>query len=195
MNDLVRNFAIDVSGKMVRYEAARAALIECKTVDEVKDIADRALALKLYGQQARDKTLEVDAAEIRIRAERRLGEMLTQQKQTVGLNPGAKGIGPIAVVADDRNQKDRQATTPTLKSVGISKDMSARAQAIAAVPAAEFEAEVSEWRGRVEKEGERVTTKLVARGKAAQAARPSKAEPDELDALRAEVEDLREKNA
>lgn len=152
---------------LVKYEAACRALAECKAIDEVKSWADKAAAMQAYGRMAKDKTLEVDAAEIRIRAERRLGEMLTQQKADGGLNkgttvtgnkPGA-GQGSPAVVTNDRR--------PKLSDAGISKDLSSRAQKLAAVPDHEFEAEVGEWRERVSAEGARVSTRLEKAGERA----------------------------
>ena len=83
---------------LIKYEAACRALAECKSFDEVKSWSDKAAAMQAYGRMAKDKTLEVDAAEIRIRAERRLGELITAQKAGPGLaKPGRK-----SVVADDR---------------------------------------------------------------------------------------------
>ena len=143
---------------MVRYEAAICALAACKAVDEVKSWADKMAALQAYGRMAKDKTLEIDAAEIRIRAERRLGEMIAAQKETVGLNTGRAGLPPIAVDDNDRDSR------PTLADAGISKDLSSRAQKLAAVPEPEFEAEVKDWRDRVEAEGARVTSRLEAAG-------------------------------
>ncbi len=151
--------------ELAKYEAARGALAECKSVDEVKDWADRAAATQAYARMAKDKGLEVDAAEIRIRAERRLGEMLREQKAAGGM--AKAGRPKESVVADDRFPesafvaKDR---TPTLSDLGVSKDLSARAQRIAAVPEPEFEAEVKGWRGRVEEEGVRVSARLEAAG-------------------------------
>jgi hypothetical protein len=80
---------------LVRYEAACRALAEAKTVDEAKDIRDKAEAMRVYARQANNKGLEIDAAEIRISAERRLGELIKAQKETVGLNRGvAEKAGP-----------------------------------------------------------------------------------------------------
>lgn len=138
--------------QLVKYEAACRAIAECKAIDEVKSWADKAAAMQAYGRMAKDKSLEVDAAEIRIRAERRLGEMIAAQKADGGL---AKP-GPKSVVRDDR--------IPTLADAGISKDLSSRAQKLAAVPEAEFEAEVGQWRDRVNAEGKRVTARLEKAG-------------------------------
>ncbi len=112
--------------------------------------ADKAATPHAYGRMAKDKTLEVDSAEIRIRAERRLGEMLAAQKAEGGLSRGAAGAGvnqhtPAEV-------RSSVATAPKLADAGISKDLSSRAQKPAAVHEAEFEATVGEWRERVKAE-------------------------------------------
>lgn len=147
---------------LIKYEAACRALAACKAVDEVKNLLDKAEAMRLYGRMARDKTLEIDAAEIRMRAERRLGQMLADQKAAGGMNKGQLKQGPALV-----NNEDGKAS-PTLADVGISYDLSSRAQKMAAVPEAEFEAEVGEWRDRVQVEGERVSTRLQKAGERAQ---------------------------
>jgi phage N-6-adenine-methyltransferase len=78
---------------LVLYSAACQALAAAKNVDEVKDIRDKAEAMRAYAKQAKNKRMEVDAAEIRLRAERRLGELIKLQKETVGLNRGTAGMG------------------------------------------------------------------------------------------------------
>lgn len=177
--------------KLVRYDAACKALADARAVDEVKDLRDKADAMRIYAMQAKNKQLEVDAAEIRIRAERRLGELIKGQKGAVGLNAGGRpktGSDEEPVSADPR---------PTLAQAGIDKKLSSRAQALADVPEEEFEAEVSEWRGRVEQENERVTTRLVDAGRRAARGerKQSLPEPDEIALLREENAELKEKLA
>ncbi len=53
---------------LIKYEAARLALSECKTFDDAKSWVDKAEAMRAYGRMANDKSMEVDAAEIRLRA-------------------------------------------------------------------------------------------------------------------------------
>lgn len=145
--------------QLIKYEAACRALAECKSLDEVKSWADKAAAMQAYSRMAKDKTMEVDAAEIRIRAERRLGEMLAATKADGGLNPAATlKRGPVLV--DDEDGKKG----PTLADAGISYDLSSRAQKLAAVPEAEFEAELAAKRERDQREGARVSARLEQSG-------------------------------
>ena len=146
--------------KLIKYDAACRALAECRTIDEVKTWADKAAAMQAYGRMAKDKTLEVDAAEIRIRAERRLGELLAQAKAAGGLNREANLRQNTELVSNEVGK-----TAPTLADAGISYDLSSRAQKMAAVPEAEFEQEVGAWRERVKAEGERVSSRLQQAGK------------------------------
>lgn len=133
--------------KLAKYDAAKHALAEAKAVDEVKNIHDVAAAMKAYARQSEDKQLEIDASEIRIRAERRLGELIREQKETVGLQSGARGKagpgrGKNGVTQEDSVLDDR----PTLADAGISKKLSSRSQAIAGIPEEEFEQTLGEHR-------------------------------------------------
>jgi hypothetical protein len=105
-----------------------------KSTDEVKEIRDKAEAMRGYARQAKNKNLEVDAAEIRMRAERRLGELITVQKETVGLNQGGRPT--------KTGSNEEPVSVPTLADAGIDKKLSSTAQKLAAVPEAQFEEKI-----------------------------------------------------
>lgn len=150
---------------LIRYEAACLALSKAVATDEVKLIRDKADAMRAAAKIANNKQLEVDAAEIRIRAERRLGELLKEQADAGMMAKGAKGNpggrgAKIVRVAGEPAQI-------TLAEAGIDKSLANRSRKLAAVPEAEFEQELSEWRDRVSSENSRVTTRLEQRGEEA----------------------------
>ena len=70
------------------FERAKAALAECRRVDQAKDIHDKAAGMAAYAGMAADHSLEADAVEIRMRATRRIDELVRLQDATVGLNRG-----------------------------------------------------------------------------------------------------------
>src|SRR5215475_12760490 len=137
--------------QLVRYDAACKALAEAHAVDEVKDIRDMAVAISSYARQARNKELEIEASEIRFRAERRIGELMEQQRRTVGLNEGGRPL------------KTGSKTDPvfTLAEAGIDKHLADRARKYAAVPTKRFEQLMAERRDRIAQENARVTINLL----------------------------------
>jgi hypothetical protein len=117
------------STQLVLYDTMCAAITEAAAVDEVKEIRDKAAALALYARQARNVEAERQCVEIRIRAERRAGELLRQMEKAKG-SPGNQYTGPL----------DRREGSKTLSDFGISYDQSARWQQLASVPQDVFEA-------------------------------------------------------
>ena len=77
--------------KLVHYDKARAALEKAHRVDEVKDIRDKAVAMVAYARQAKNNELENWAAEIKLRAERRAGEILRDLELSKGGRPETTG--------------------------------------------------------------------------------------------------------
>jgi len=126
---------------LVKYDAACRAIAAAKSVDEVLLIRDKAQAIAAAARIAKNHGMEIDAAEIRIRAERRLGEMIGEQKRTVGLNPGTRPNRQHG-----GTMQEPPSDKPTLAAVGIDKKLSSRAQAIASIPQEDFEATLAEHR-------------------------------------------------
>lgn len=132
--------------QLVLYEAARRALAEANRVDEVKGIRDQAEAMRAYARQASDHLLQNMASEIRLRAERRLGELLVETRESGARDPGGRG---------------RIESRPTIQlaDLGITPDQSSKWQKIATIPEPEFESLIS----RANATGEELTTAKVLR--------------------------------
>jgi ParB family chromosome partitioning protein len=128
------NYAVTPDNALISvptYDRMCAAIVECERVDEAKDIADKARALEIYAHQAKNIEAEHRAINIRIRAERRTGELLESEERTppterhISSRDGTKSPSPFA---------------ETLARIGLSKQDASRFQRLAAIPAPEFEA-------------------------------------------------------
>jgi hypothetical protein len=110
---------------------ARAMLAEARSLDEVKEIRDQAEAVRLYMRQ-RDRSLEAQnaAAEIKLWAERRAGELLREMPK----NKGSRGKGVSL----------HDASTPRLSDLGIDQTESHRWQQIASLPERDFQRHIDE---------------------------------------------------
>lgn len=166
---------------LARYDAARYALQAAVAVDEVKDIRDKALAMAAYAKQAGDTGLIEMATEIRVRAERKAGQMLAAME----LQHGARGVGKSGVPASN--------PTPRLEELGVTKGQSARWQKLAAVPEEQFEQAVSAAK---EVAGEVTARAVVEHQHRQQPAQPKQTKADprdaEIERLRAELAESRD---
>jgi hypothetical protein len=123
---------------ILRYDAARKAVAEAKTFDEVREWEDKAAAVREYSRRVRDRSMELDAIEIRERARRRRGELLLAYKEAGQLEPG------------DPHVTDRGHRVVTLESLGVSRNESGRDQKIAALPGDSFERLIKRCREHAE---------------------------------------------
>jgi hypothetical protein len=134
--------------QLVKYEAARSALAEARSVDEVKDIRDKAEAMRAYARMANDVQLELDAAELRVRAERRLGVMLVAEKAAGRLRPGPRISQDAGLI--------------NINEIGVDRNLSSRCQQIASIPEPAFEASVARVRERITSRKGKVSLDITA---------------------------------
>jgi hypothetical protein len=117
------------------------AIAECFRIDEAKDIRDRAKALEVYAKEALNFEAERKAAQIRIRAERRAGELLQEMKKRGERDPGNGGDRKSPSTATTVIQSNKPST---LQDIGITRDQSSQWQKLAEIPLEEFEEAVTQ---------------------------------------------------
>ena len=117
---------------LANYHAARTALAEAHRVDEVKDIRNQAAAMEYYAVQAKDTELSRWATEIRLRAERRLGELIAEQPKANGAREPHTNRGTTRVASKPAS----------LAAQGIDKNLAHRARQAAAMPEEKYEAKI-----------------------------------------------------
>lgn len=130
---------------LIAISHASRMLAEAKSLDDVKSIRDMARAAEAWAR-SRHLGIEIEnhGAEIRLRAERKGGEMLVSSAET-----GERVMGRPEKVSD----------APTLSDLGITREQSSDWQAVAAIPEPEFEAAIADAKVN----GERITTNGMVR--------------------------------
>jgi len=132
---------------LIRYDAARRALAAAHRVDEVKAIRDKAEAVRVYAKQAGDYDLQNQACEIRIRAERRAGELLVDMQTSGERQP------------KERGRPTKVSSPTTLPKLGITRDQSSKWQRLARmIDEASFDKAVAQAK---ENDGELTTAGLL----------------------------------
>lgn len=116
--------------ELVLYDHATEYLARCERVDEVREIRNRAHAIEVYSAQALNYEMEHKAARIRLRAERRCGELLKEAKK----NGTRKSDGRPKKPSDDTRVSPK-----TLAELGITYQQASDWQKLADVPKDKFE--------------------------------------------------------
>lgn len=124
MGAIVKHPPVDIA--LPNYDRMCQAIAECHRVDEVKNMRDKAEALRAYAKQAGNREAEVQFSEVKVRAERKCGELL----QVTAVS------GERKVRGDATLQRERS----SLKDLGVTEIQSHRFQQVANVPAAKVEA-------------------------------------------------------
>lgn len=103
------------------YSEACRAIAFCVRVDECRGWADKAAAVAAYAKMVRNVQLEADAKRIRLRATRRIGEIIGKDGRTAIVRLGIRGNAVVPEAA------------------GLSNWERTRSRAIARIPDAMFE--------------------------------------------------------
>lgn len=116
---------------VLRYEVARQAIAEAKNIDDVKDIRDKAEALRHYARQVNDRGTEINLGEIKSRAERRIGELKHAAHEAGELHQGGRPRKTPAASADVSKIR--------LAELGIDEKLSIRAEKLAKIDGDSYE--------------------------------------------------------
>jgi ParB family chromosome partitioning protein len=143
----------------LHYDAACREIEQAKTMDEAKVFSSKAEAIAVYVRLMGDRKLEIDALDVRGRAEKKWAELHETMK--------AKGtrsqlVGP-GVIGGSGNEPPID--TPTLEELGVDKKKSAYAHKLAALSKEEFEQKIAKWREFEEKSDGLVGKDILNAGK------------------------------
>jgi len=128
----------DIDGErrlLQAFERVRSEIAHIETIQDAVHLRSQAEALRVYALQVKCSREVLDKiAETKVRAERRLGELLVARPETRG------GDHKSVEFTDQRSSPPTfDSPTPTLNTLGVSKFLSSRSQLIAHIPEDLFE--------------------------------------------------------
>lgn len=119
----------NIETKLILWDEMKTAVINCHSVDEVAQIRNRAEAYRYALKQAKESPEVIrKAEEIKLRAERRAGELLKETQKNKGGKP---------------NLSKPTTGILTLENLGVTRDQSSKWQKIASIPEDKFETYLS----------------------------------------------------
>lgn len=137
---------------LVKIDRAKFALSEARTLQDVKQVSAMADAARVYAKRVGASTEAINCAgEIKLRAERKLGELLKCSTK----NKGTLKQGPVV---PKMNHGD---LVPTLSDSGITKKLSARSQNLACVPEVDFDEAIEKAKATGELNPNRVSSAMI----------------------------------
>ena len=130
------------------FDEAYRSIMVAKKIDEVKEIRDKAEALRVYAkQQGQGLEMQNACAEIKIRAERRAGELLREMERSKG--------GYACLFQPETSMSEYSAA---LSEANVSRATAHRWQTIAELPEETFEEEIATTK---DNRGELTTARLL----------------------------------
>lgn len=124
--------------ELIHFDTAKHELMLARDIDEVKDIRDKAAALQAYlKQQGESREMQNAMGEIKLRAERRAGELLGELERNGGPGRGKKML------------QDETSFSPyreALEENDLNRTAAHRFQKIASIPDPDFEQYLAETR-------------------------------------------------
>jgi hypothetical protein len=154
-----------MSTELSKYEAACKAVAEAHRVDEAKDIRDKHIAIQEYAKQSKNYELEKQATEIRLRAERKGGELLIEMKPIRNTGHGIDTSPPKKqkLNSDTAEKAEFPGGTPLfpksqilppvkpkLVDLGVDKKLSYQMQKLAKMPEDKFEEHIGAQKDKID---------------------------------------------
>lgn len=134
---------------LAKLDQATQMLAEVRTIDDAKELIDLAEAARIYARQVKlGLEAQNHAAEIKIRAQRRAGEILEAMEKNDGGRPTGNRLQPVTGF-----------DPPTYGELGIYKRDAHVWRTIAAIPEAEFEETLAD----VRQTGQELSTAMIYR--------------------------------
>lgn len=119
---------------LMKYDEMCKLIAECHAIDEVREIQNKAVAVTEYHRRAKNFEAERQARVIRLRATRRLGELLIEMEENGQLrNRGGNG-------SNQHEQKlSGETFALTLEELGVPRHEAAQSKELARIPPETFE--------------------------------------------------------
>lgn len=136
---------------LATLDRATQMLAEVRSVDDAKKIIDLAEAARVYAKQVKlGLEAQNHAAEIKIRAQRRAGEILREMEKSEGGRPVENRLQPATGFANAPAGLIAKGSLPTYSDLGIEKRDAHVWQTLASMDAPVFEQFIAEKRDAVE---------------------------------------------